>query len=246
MHAILLAAGTGTRLRTAHNKPKILLNFNNKSLLERHIKNLKLNQVKNITIVVGYENHLIIEKLKSLNCPQINVVFNSEYELGSIVSVFHGLKSASAKEDILLMDGDVLYDEKILNLVIENKGSCLAYDTDFEDDDEPVKVCMVKNQIQEFGKGKFSRQEFTTIGESVGFFKINYPDTVKFIDVCNTMISDRKTQQPHEDAIRNIIKKKIFCFKPIDITGLPWTEIDFPEDIEKAKAKILKTTGNND
>ena len=65
MHAILLAAGTGTRLRTAHNKPKILLNFNNKSLLERHIKNLELNQVKNITIVVGYQNHLIVEKLKA-------------------------------------------------------------------------------------------------------------------------------------------------------------------------------------
>ena len=53
------------------------------------------------------------------------------------------------------MDGDVLYDEKILNLMIENKESCLAYDTEFEDDDEPVKVCMVKNQIQEFGKGSF-------------------------------------------------------------------------------------------
>ena len=111
------------------------------------------------------------------------------------------------------MDGDVLYDEKILNLMIKNKESCLAYDAEFEDDDEPVKVCMVKNQIQEFGKGKFSRQEFTTIGESVGFFKINHPDTVKFIDVCNTMISQRKTQQPHEDAIRDIIKKENFLFQ---------------------------------
>ncbi len=246
MHAILLAAGTGTRLRLAHNKPKILLTLDNKSLLERHIKNLKLNQVKNITIVVGYQNHLVVEKLKSLNCPRINVVFNPEYELGSIVSLFHGLKLATAGEDILLMDGDVLYDEKILNLLIKNKESCLAYDTEFENDDEPVKVCMINSQIQEFGKGKFSRQEFTTIGESVGFFKINYPDTVKFIDVCNTMISERKTQQPHEDAIRDIIKKKIFAFKPIDITGLPWTEIDFPEDIEKAKANILKTIENND
>lgn len=246
MHAILLAAGTGTRLRIAHNKPKILLDLNNKSLLERHIKNLKLNQVKNITVVVGYQNHLIVERLKSLNCPQVNIVFNSEYELGSILSVFHGLKLTAAKEDILLMDGDVLYDEKILKLLIKNKESCLAYDTEFEDDDEPVKVCMVNNQIQEFGKGKFSRQEFTSIGESVGFFKIKYPDTVKFIDVCNTMISEKKTQQPHEEAIRDIIKRNIFCFKPIDITGLPWTEIDFPEDIEKAKAKILKTIENND
>ena len=48
MHAIILAAGTGTRLRIAHNQPKILLSFNNKSLLERHIENLKLNQVENL------------------------------------------------------------------------------------------------------------------------------------------------------------------------------------------------------
>ena len=65
MHAILLAAGTGTRLRTAHNKPKILLNLIINHFLERHITNLELNQVKNITIVVGYQNHLIVEKLKA-------------------------------------------------------------------------------------------------------------------------------------------------------------------------------------
>ena len=210
MHAIILAAGTGTRLRTAHNKPKILLNFNNKSLFRASHQESRIKSSKKYYHRSRISKSSDSPETKSLNCPQINVVFNSEYELGSIVSVFHGLKSASAKEDILLMDGDVLYDEKILNLMIKNKESCLAYDAEFEDDDEPVKVCMVKNQIQEFGKGKFSRQEFTTIGESVGFFKINYPDTVKFIDVCNTMISERKTQQPHEDAIRDIIKRKFF------------------------------------
>ncbi len=246
MHAIILAAGTGTRLRKAHNRPKILLNFNNKSLLQRHIENLKLNKIKNITIVVGYQNQLIVEKIESLNYPQINIITNPEYELGSILSVFHGLKSTTAEEDILLMDGDVLYDNKILNLLIRAEESSLVYDTEFEDDDEPVKVCMVNNQIQEFGKGKFSREKFTSIGESVGFFKIKYPDTLKFNSVCNTMIAEGKNQQPYEAAIENIIKKKAFNFKPLDITGFPWTEIDFPKDIEKAKTEIIKVLENNE
>ena len=246
MHAIILAAGTGTRLRIAHNKPKILLNFDNKSLLERHIENLKLNQVENITIVVGYQNHLIVDKINKLSYSKINVITNPEYELGSILSVFYGLRLTAAQDDILLMDGDVLYDGKILNLLVKTEESCLVYDTEFEDDDEPVKVCMVNNQIREFGKGKFSKKNFTSIGESVGFFKIKYPDTVKFTNVCNTMINEGKTLQPHEDAIRDIIKTKTFYFKPVDITGLPWTEIDFPEDIEKAETKILEILKNNE
>ena len=147
------------------------MNFNNKSLLERHIKNLELNQVKNITIVVGYQNDLIVEKLKSLNCPQINVVFNSEYELGSIVSVFRGLKSASAKEDILLMDGDVLYDEKILNLMIKNKESCLAYDAEFEDDDEPVKVCIEKTKSKNLVRGSFPDKNSLQSVSQLAFLK---------------------------------------------------------------------------
>lgn len=246
MHAIILAAGTGTRLRIAHNQPKILLRFNNKSLLERHIENLKLNQVEKITIVVGHQNQLIVNKIRSLNYPKINVIINPDYEMGSILSVHHGLKETALEDDILLMDGDVLYDEKILNLLLKNHESCLAYDTEFEDDDEPVKVCMVNNEIQEFGKGKFSRKEFTLIGESVGFFKIKYPDTVKFTSVCNTMIAEGKIKLPHEYAIRDIIKTKNFFFKPINITGIPWTEIDFPEDIEKAETKILKILENNE
>ena len=40
MQAIILAAGIGKRISSSHNIPKILLEFDEKTLLERHISNL--------------------------------------------------------------------------------------------------------------------------------------------------------------------------------------------------------------
>ena len=44
----------------------------------------------------------------------------------------------------------------------------------------------------------------------------------------------------YEEAIRLIIKNTdLNNFGYEDITNLPWIEIDFPKDLEKAKNKIL-------
>lgn len=241
MRAIILAAGTGSRLSIVHNKPKVLLEFNNKTLLERHIQNLYHYHIKKITVVVGYQSHLIINKIESLGVEHIEVVTNSNFSAGSILSMFLALNQAEKTEDILLMDGDVLYDKKILETLIHNKKSALVYDTEFDDDEEPVKVCITNKQVQEFGKGIFSLEQFSEVGESVGFFKINSADTVKLKDVCNKMVTKKETERPHEDAFSYIIKNKLLEIEPLDVTGLPWTEIDFPEDIARAKSQILKT-----
>ncbi|MEC8147456.1 MAG: phosphocholine cytidylyltransferase family protein [Pseudomonadota bacterium] len=240
MNAIILAAGTGTRLKKMHKKPKVLLEFNNRTLLERHIKNLQHEQIKKIFVVVGYQSQAIIEEIKNHASHNIEVVFNNDYKSGSILSVFCALKQISSKEDLLLMDGDVLYDKNILERLISNNSSSLVFDSNFDDDDEPVKVCIKDNLIKDFGKGKFSKEKFSRIGESVGFFKIKYIDTVKFRHVCEKMILNRELERPHEDAFRKIIHDQIFYIKPIDVTGLLWTEIDFPEDIEKALRIIPK------
>ena len=240
MYAIILAAGLGARLKKMHKKPKVLLEFNNRTLLERHIKNLQHKQIKKIFVVVGYQSQAIIEEIKNYASHNIEIVFNDDYRSGSILSVFCALKKISSKEDLLLMDGDVLYDKNILERLISNSNSSLVFDSNFDDDDEPVKVCIRDKLIKDFGKGKFPKEKFSTIGESVGFFKIKYIDTVRFRYVCEKMILNRELERPHEDAFRKIIHDQIFYIEPIDVTGLLWTEIDFPEDIEKAQQIIPK------
>ena len=46
-------------------------------------------------------------------------------------------------------------------------------------------------------------------------------------------------ETPYEEIIRDLLLAKPEQFSFEDITGLPWLEIDFPEDVVKAKDIIL-------
>ena len=64
MQAIILAAGIGKRISSSHNTPKILLEFDKKTLLERHISNLHQLGAERIIICAGYQQELIHDELK--------------------------------------------------------------------------------------------------------------------------------------------------------------------------------------
>ena len=66
MKAIILAAGVGKRLGpAAENKPKCLLKFGGRSLLQRHLYNLMSLSVSEIVIVYGYKKNLIDAYIRS-------------------------------------------------------------------------------------------------------------------------------------------------------------------------------------
>ena len=120
MKALILAAGIGKRLKS--NVPKILLKIGNKSLLERHLKNLLSLGVRNIGIVIGYKSNQLINFIKKIDKKKnIKIFKNSRYKLGSIVSLVCASKFFRTKGDLILMDGDVFYDNKILKKLINSK-----------------------------------------------------------------------------------------------------------------------------
>ena len=171
MKALILAAGIGKRLKS--NIPKILLKINNKTLLERHYENLLNYGIKEIGIVVGYKSNLIKKFISKIDKEKVIKIFNnSNYKMGSIVSLICASKFFNKNNDLILMDGDVLYDKKILKKLIKSKKrNCLLLDRNFEEGDEPVKVCIKNNKICDFGK--IISNNFDYVGESVGFFRFS-------------------------------------------------------------------------
>ena len=71
MKAVILAAGVGKRLGSAHDGPKCLLEFKQRTLLERHLSALKACGIPatDVTFVVGYESHQIENALRSAFSP---------------------------------------------------------------------------------------------------------------------------------------------------------------------------------
>ena len=54
-----------------------------------------------------------------------------------------------------------------------------------------------------------------------------------------TTIPEGRYEEPYEEAIRDLLLETPDAFGYEDITGLPWIEIDFPEDIQRAQNEIL-------
>ena len=146
MKAIILAAGIGNRLgKHSNNKPKGLLEFNGKSLLQRHIEILKAKNISDIIIVTGFKSEMIVEHLDDSPIP-IHYVINERYTEGSIISLGCAREILLKESEIILMDADVLYDDEIISRLINSKfKNCLLLDRNFIDGDEPVKICVNKN-----------------------------------------------------------------------------------------------------
>ena len=241
MKTIILAAGVGQRLgNSSEKRPKCLLKFDGKSLLQRHLESLHHYGIDDIVIVTGFESDMIKSMLSDIGEDRVDTCFNPDFTKGSILSMLSGLNTLDIDQDFILMDADVLYDHNILGrLINSNKENIFLLDQDFQMGEEPVKLCVHDNHLVEFRKRLDENQVFDFMGESVGFFKFTSKIGKLLSLRANEYINNGEDDAPYEEIIRDLLLAKPEQFSFEDITGLPWLEIDFPEDVEKAKNVIL-------
>ena len=242
IQAVMLAAGTGSRLSGKDKDllPKCLLKFDGKSLLQRHIEALAHLQVNSITIVVGFKSNDIVREIEKFQANEfVNFVVNDQFDRGSVVSLWCARKILRSGYPILFMDADVLYHTCLIKkLTGPSVRSIVPYDRIFEASDEPVKLCLRNQQPVEFRKTVDCI--YDQIGEWPGFMRLSPKSASLIADDLGERMVNGDLDSPCEESMRRIILELANEeFEFIDITGLPWIEIDFPEDVERAKSIIL-------
>ena len=242
MTAFIYAAGRGMRLGTKFaDRQKILLQFDGKSLLEWHVQHLTTVGVKHLVIVTGYKHELInatFAQLEHRYRIQITEVVNADFTEGSVLSMNASVPAlARAEGPVLIMDGDVLYPAEFLRRLIESRHrSALLIDRNYStQDDDPVLVPVRDGRPVEFLKRWQGKAD--QVGESIGFFKIAPADVPLLIEETRRRSTGERRKESYDEVLRALVLAGRFGFE--DVTGLPWTEIDFPEDIEQAEKKIL-------
>lgn len=266
MKAIILAAGIGRRIQSVQVEPKILLSFNDRTLLERHVENLEQCGVDEVMIVTGYRAPSITHALQQRRTKlPVHTIHNPDYQQGSLVSLMTAADILeNAQESFLLMDGDVLYDPRIMRQLIDSPHEdALAVDCGYSPDAEAVKVCLRHDGAQRDGNERDGAQRDGTqyvgnswriidfhkklhvpswdrIGESVGFFKLS-PQSGKFlVQRGHQYLARGENLLWYEETIRDaVIDSSAPCFGIEDITGLAWVEIDSAKDWEHARTTIL-------
>jgi choline kinase len=244
MRAIILAAGLGLRLqqRAGEQFPKCLLPFDGVTLLERHLQMLEEAGVTEVVLALGFHPELVEAELARIGWPhRVEIVLNPRFDLGSVLTVHCTAEALTRGGDVLLMDADVLYDERILAPLTAGAAPAnrLLIDRDFEAGDEPVKLCLRNGVPVELRKRLAADLQYDTIGESVGFFRLNEATARRFAEIVKDYVDTDRANQPHEEALRDLLLERGGAFETADVTGAPWIEIDFPGDIERAAQQVL-------
>jgi choline kinase len=244
MRAIILAAGRGLRLQQPEDEqlPKCLLQFGGKSLLQRHLRMLRDAGVQDVVLALGFRRELVEAELDRLQWqPRPQIVLNAHFELGSVLTVHTVAEPMTRGGDVLLMDADVLYDERILRALVAGPQPLnrVLIDREFEMGDEPVKVCVLGGVPIELRKQLEADLTYDVIGESVGFFRFDHNGARRLAAIVAGYVAGGRAHLPHEEAVRDLLRERSQAVEVTDVTGSPWIEIDFAADVARAADEVF-------
>jgi choline kinase len=225
--AIILAAGVGRRFGEAlSGQPKALLEVEGETLLVRLIRQLRLAGVEEIVVVAGFG----IEAIRGAVDSRVQVLLNPDYERGAILSLY------TAREffgrDLLVMDADVFGpDEMLARLVDSPKESCFLLDGRAEASGEEQMLHVRGDRVWDIARDP--RGEYDLLGESVGFLKVSAAASPKLLELLAARVERGEIDLEHEEVYPDFLEQTPVGFERVD--DLAWTEIDFPEDLERAR-----------
>jgi choline kinase len=244
MNIVILAAGVGNRLRpfTAEH-PKCLLTFGGKSLLQRHLEMLDGVGAGKITIVVGHLADQVEAEVKRVDLQRhIELVYNPQYRLGS------GLSLLQAESDLgtvpaIIMDADLLLcREMVASLFSTSAPTCLLADERLIDTGEEVKV-LVRPDGTVCELGKQIHRGGSVVGESVGLYKFSPEAGQALVGRLKRAVLENPRVE-YEAIIDSVLERIQMQYLPVG--QLPWIEIDFPDDVERARKEIWPVISNRE
>ena len=236
MKAIIFAAGVGRRLQAVtQGRPKCLVEIGGRTLLSRHLECLTQLGMTSIVLVVGYAQETIRDVVAAETFGrEIRWVVNDQFVRGSITSLWASREEMD--EDVLLMDADVLYAPEILaRLVRSPQPSSLLMDETVNQESEECMIAARGGRVVSLSKTL--PIDYDEAGEGVGFLKVQKSAISSLLHSVQVCIEAGKLDMEYEDALTDFFKTVSVGYEKIG--GLPWIEIDFPEDITRAASQIL-------
>jgi NDP-sugar pyrophosphorylase family protein len=227
MHAVILAAGDGGRLRPLTSRtPKPLLALHGRPLISHVLDALHAAGVTRATIVVGYLGDQIRAALEDARPEGMSIDFvrNADFHAGNARSIWEARRAVD--EPFLLAMADHLVEPSLVQSVVEShNGVCALAIEHVEDHDarsaEATRANVYSGRVLDLGKN---------------ILRWNALDTGVFW--CTPDIFDAITPD-----LRNGEAGAVFAalaragaLDAIDVTGSRWLGVDTPDDLRAAES----------
>lgn len=261
--AVVLVAGIGQRLHPLTAQcPKALVPVAGETMLARTVRLLVSHGVRRVVLATGFEQDSVKvamdELLEGISASPfrsplnltVKYCFNPNYRTTQNSMSLAVCQNAVDGQDFYKIDGDLLFTEQVLQRLDACPAALsVAVDTRATLGQEEMKVQLAaratdramggddaSQRIVAFGKGLDPAK---CAGESIGLERVSGNGVTLLFDALDQAAAKERTMLYYEDIYGELLQsEKAFEAVAIDVSDLPWIEIDTHEDLKAAEAMI--------
>lgn len=232
MKAIIMAAGVGSRLSEINgNKPKCLIKAGEQTLIRRIVTQLQQRNINDITVITGYERHLINKELGA----SVKYFHNPFYRVtNSIASLW--LAKNLLNDSVLLMNADLFFEDAVLGMALSQTRNAVMLSDHTRIETADFRFSVRGDIILKTGN-TLSNHE--TDCEYVGIVRIDHSFIKEFRNKLETMIKGQDFNNWWEGVLYSFMDDGVNIFHK-DVEGAFWTEIDHIVDYQRLQNWVSK------
>lgn len=233
MKALILNSGLGSRMGDlTKSHPKCMTRISESdTILSRQLKTLIKASVHDVIITTGYFDQVLIDYCNSLKL-SLNIIFvkNPIYDRTNYIYSIYCARHL-LNDDIILMHGDLVFEESVLLKMIEEQKSYMKVSSTLPVPEKDFKAIVRNGRIHAVGV-----EFFQEVMEAQALYKLNYRDWEKWLNKIVEYCETGKTNCYAEVALNEISDEcEIYAY---DVKDTLCTEVDNPEDLEKVIKKL--------
>jgi len=234
MRALILNSGIGHRMGVLTSEhPKCMTEVSNKNtILSRQLRQIASAGISEIVITTGYYDKILIDYCHFLDLPlKYTFVNNPVYDKTNYIYSIYCAKEYLLDDDILLMHGDLVFENTILDAMVESEKSCMTVSSTLPLPEKDFKAVIKDGRIE-----KVSIELFDSAITAQPFYKLLKGDWKIWLDKIIEYCKSNNHTCYAENAFNEVSDKcKIY---PLDVKNALCAEIDTQEDLAVVSAKL--------
>ena len=242
MQAVILAAGMGKRLgELTKGNTKCMVEVNGVSLIDRALGQLASLDLNRVVIVVGYEGKKLMDYIGNRYDGRLKIEYieNPIYDKTNNIYSLALAKEKLLEDDTLLIESDLIFDDRMFPLIVNNPYPNLALVAKYETwmDGTMVRIDDDNNIVDFISKKAFKYSDVDFYYKTVNVYKFSRDFMEhKYLPFLEAYCSALGNNEYYEQVLRVICMLDNSELKALPITDEKWYEIDDIQDLDIASA----------
>ena len=236
----MLAAGLGKRLaKYTKNNTKCMVEVAGMKLIDRAIASIKKAGIKKFVIVIGYQGENLKKYILGHHRGEMEFVFidNKDYATTNNIYSFYLAKDELKKDDTILLESDIVFDEDLIKDVNECKDENVVVVAKYESWMDGTCVTLDKNNyIENFiEKQNMEVSKLDIYHKTVNIYKFTKEfASLTYIPFLETYMKIQGLNSYYETSLKYICQLPGMKLKAFLMGDRSWYEIDDAQDLDIA------------